>query len=67
MRTPLTWQLLIKALRAGMLPYFDVYDSVTLSVIAPLTEQSVASGSRHVEFPEFTGGKWRTQLPISVA
>ncbi len=67
MRTPLTWHLLVQALRAGTAPYFDVYDSVTSSVVSPLTEQSVASGSRPVEFPDFTRGKWKTRAPISFA
>ncbi len=67
MKTPLTWHLLIEALRAGTAPYFDVYDSVTSSVISPLSEQSVASGSRPVEFPDFTRGQWRTRPPIQFA
>ena len=64
MKTPLTWHLLIEALRAGTAPCFDVYDSVTSSVISPLSEQSVASGSRPVEFPDFTRGQWMTRPPI---
>ena len=64
MKMPLTWHLLIGALRAGTAPYFDVYDSVTSSVISPLSEQSVASGSRPVEFPDFTRGQWTTRPPI---
>ena len=64
MKTPLTWHLLIEALRAGAAPYFDVYDSVTSSVISPLSEQSVASGSRPVEFPDFTRGQWMKRPPI---
>lgn len=67
MRTPLTWHLLIQALRNNTTPYFDVYDSVTSSVISPLTEQSVANGSKPVEFPDFTRGKWKTRPPISFA
>ncbi len=64
MKTPLTWHLLIQALQSGTAPYFDVYDSVTSSVISPLSEQSVASGSRPVEFPDFTRGQWKTRPPI---
>ncbi len=60
-KTPLTWHLLIKALRAGAPPSFDVYDSVTSSVVSPLTEQSVANRSKHVEFPDFTRGAWKTR------
>ncbi len=64
MKTPLTWHLLIQALQSGTAPYFDVYDSVTSSVISPLSERSVASGSRPVEFPDFTRGQWKTRPPI---
>jgi hypothetical protein len=67
MKTPLTWHLLVQALRNGTAPYFDVYDSVTSSVISPLTEQSVANGSKPVDFPDFTRGKWKTRPPISFA
>ena len=64
--TPLTWYLLVKALREGREPYFDVYDSVTSSVITALTETSVANRSRPVEFPDFTKGKWKTRKPLEV-
>lgn len=57
--TPVIWERLIAALRAGTMPDWDVYDSVTSSVISPLTEKSVASGSVPVEFPDFTKGKWK--------
>ncbi len=63
-RTPLTWALLIHALRTGTLPYFDVYDSVTSSAVSPLTEQSIKNKGKPVEFPDFTRGKWKTRPPI---
>ena len=63
-RTPLSWHLLIEALRADQVPYFDVYDSVTSSVVSPLTEESVANRSRPVEVPDFTRGKWKKRAPI---
>jgi len=63
-KTPLTWHLLIKALREGTPPYFDVYDSVTSSVVSPLSEQSVANRGKPVEFPDFTRGAWKTRPPI---
>jgi acetyl-CoA acetyltransferase len=50
----------IAALRAGRMPDWDVYDSVTSSAISPLTEKSVAGGSAPVQFPDFTRGKWQT-------
>lgn len=36
----------------------DVYDSVTMSVIGPLSTQSVKEGNT-VAFPDFTKGKWK--------
>jgi hypothetical protein len=42
----------------------DVYDSVLWSVITPLSEQSVATGSMPVKFPDFTRGKWKTNPRI---
>lgn len=65
-KTPLTWHLLIEALRNDEMPYFDVYDSVTSSVISPLTEKSVANRSRPVDFPDFTNGKWQTRPRLSM-
>jgi len=36
----------------------DVYDAMTWSAIAPLSEASIARGGEPVEFPDFTGGQW---------
>jgi len=63
--TPITWHLLVKALREDTMPWCDVYDSVTSSVISPLSEQSVAARSKTVDFPDFTRGKWETRTPIT--
>jgi len=41
----------------------DVYDSVIMSVIIPLSEQSIANGSAPVECPDFTHGRWKTNKP----
>jgi len=37
----------------------DVYDSVTMSVIMPLSTKSLKGGNASVEFPDFTKGKWK--------
>ena len=66
-KTPLTWHLLIRSLREGKTPYFDVYDSVTSSVVTALSEKSVANRSQHVEFPDFTRGKWKTRPAFDVS
>lgn len=36
----------------------DVYDAVTWSAIAPLSEASVTRGGEPVTFPDFTKGQW---------
>lgn len=66
-RTPLTWYLLVRDLRNDEIPYFNVYDSVTSSVVSPLSEQSVANGSRPVEVPDFTKGKWKQESGFKLA
>jgi predicted dehydrogenase len=65
--TPLSWHRLMEALIEQRMTDFDVYDSVTSSVITPLTEMSVAKGSEPVEFPDFTKGKWKERVPVEVA
>jgi hypothetical protein len=64
--TPVNWERLVAALRAGQMPDWDVYDSVTSSAISPLSEKSVAGGSTPVPFPDFTKGKWQTAKPFDV-
>jgi predicted dehydrogenase len=41
----------------------DIYDSVTMSVIIPLSEESIAKGSMPVSCPDFTQGQWKTRKP----
>lgn len=42
----------------------DAYDAATWRAISPLSERSIAEGSKPVEFPDFTRGKWKTNQPI---
>ncbi len=41
----------------------DIYDSLTMSVITPLSEQSLREGNAPQAFPDFTRGKWKTSRP----
>jgi predicted dehydrogenase len=41
----------------------DIYDSVLMCSVTPLSEQSIAAGSAPVAFPDFTRGKWKTKKP----
>ena len=45
-------------------PVIDVYDAVSMSVVSPLSEQSIRLGSTAVKIPDFTRGKWKTNEPI---
>jgi hypothetical protein len=38
-------------------------DSLIMSVVVPLSEQSIAQGSAVVKVPDFTEGKWQTNRP----
>jgi len=40
-----------------------IYDSVVMASIGPLSEASISSGSRPIEVPDFTRGKWETMPP----
>jgi hypothetical protein len=64
--TPVNWERLVAALRAGNVPDWDVYDSVTSSAISPLSEKSVAGGSVPIAFPDFIRGKWQTAQPYDI-
>lgn len=41
----------------------DVYDSVMMLAVTPLSEQSIARGSAPVDFPDFTDGNWINKKP----
>ena len=41
----------------------SLYDGVLMSSIGPLSEISIAQGSKSIEVPDFTGGKWKTNKP----
>ena len=56
----------VRAVRNKIQTPVDVYDAATWSVIVPLSEQSVASKSAAVDFPDFTRGKWRNPRPLNL-
>ena len=55
--------LFMDAVRNKTQTPIDVYDSVVMSSITPLSEQSIANGSAPVQCPDFTRGKWKTNKP----
>lgn len=59
------WRL-IDCLRNGLPVDMDVYDAATWSVIAPLSEWSVANRSAPIDLPDFTNGAWKTNQPVDI-
>lgn len=59
------WRL-IDCLRNGLALDQNVYDAATWSVIAPLSEKSVANRSNSVDVPDFTNEWWKTNKPVDL-
>ena len=53
----------LRAVRNKTQTPVDVYDSVIMSVINPLSEKSIAEGGASMECPDFTRGKWQERKP----
>jgi hypothetical protein len=64
---PLELKLFVDAVRQKAQTPIDVYDSVVMSCIVPLSEQSIANGSVPVQCPDFTRGKWESRKPAFAA
>ena len=54
----------IESIKGAKKPVIDVYDAVSMSVIVPLSESSIESGSKPIKIPDFTRGKWKKNKPI---
>jgi len=59
------WRL-IDCLRNGLPLDQNVYDGVTWSAVAPLSEWSVANRSQSIDVPDFTCGAWKTNKPHGI-
>jgi len=57
---------LISALRTGTPPDMDVYDAAAISAVSELSEKSVASRSRPMDFPDFMRGAWKDRPPVEI-
>lgn len=57
---------IIYCLKNGLPMDMNVYDGVTWSAIAPLSEKSVNNNSSGVKIPDFTQGKWRHTKPLAI-
>jgi len=56
-------KLFVEAVAARGPTPLDVYDSVTMSAVIAVSEQSIAAGSAPMPFPDFTRGRWRARKP----
>jgi predicted dehydrogenase len=56
----------VRAVRNKIQTPVDVYDAATWSAIVALSEQSVASKSAAIDFPDFTRGKWMNRRPLNL-
>ncbi len=54
----------IESIKAQVAPPIDVYDAAAWSCISPLSEKSIAGGSKPVDIPDFTRGRWKTNKPV---
>ena len=59
------WRL-IDCLRNGLPLDQDVYDAALWSCVSPLSEWSVVNRSNSIDVPDFTGGSWKTNTPVSL-
>jgi hypothetical protein len=59
------WRL-IDCLRNGIALDQDVYDAALWSVVAPLSEWSVANRSDSIDIPDFSNGSWKTNIPLDI-
>ncbi len=50
----------VEAIKQKRQTPIDVYDSVTMSAILPLSAKSITEGNMPQDFPDFTRGKWKT-------
>lgn len=57
---------IIEALRLGQPLDQNIYEGIQWSVVAPLSEASVAQNGASVEFPDFTRGNWKTTPPLPI-
>jgi len=51
----------VESVKNNTPPPLDVYDCATMSVITPLTENSIKEGGKPQKFPDFTKGKWKNR------
>ena len=63
----LTLNAFLEAVRRGIEPPIDVYDTAAWMAVTTLSEDSITLGSTPVVFPDFTGGKWMKREPLEAS
>lgn len=61
----LVFRAFFESVKNGTQTPIDIYDTVTLMSIAPLSEMSINLGGAPVNIPDFTKGKWINREPIT--
>ncbi|MBQ7815347.1 MAG: hypothetical protein IJ387_12755, partial [Thermoguttaceae bacterium] len=54
-------------LRNGLPLDLTVYDGATWSAVIPLSLWSATRRSQPIDFPDFTGGNWKTNKPLDLS
>ena len=52
----------VESVKRKVPPPIDVYEAAAWSVISPLSERSIATGSTPQHFPDFTRGTWSRRV-----
>lgn len=60
------WRL-IDCLRNGLPLDMDVYDAAAWCAVTPLSCWSIANRSNSIDFPNFTGGQWKSNKPVDLS
>ncbi len=57
---------MITAIRKGITPDIDVYDSVVWSSLIPLSVESVKNNGKPMKIPDFTRGMWKKPRKLGI-
>ncbi len=60
---PLMIYKLLESVRDKQPTPLSLEDGLTMTVVSPLSAQSIAGNSKPISFPDFTRGKWKTNKP----
>ena len=58
---------LIDSIHNGLPLNISVYEGAAWSAVTPLSLWSVTHGSQPIDFPDFSGGTWKTNKPFDLS